>query len=88
MSARPEECPPEVMLALARALADKSLRDKLADDAEGALRGAGVEVHRLPAGALDAIGSASDGDELDQLGEACRTVLAYSEKAGHTNCFL
>jgi hypothetical protein len=85
---KPDDCPPDVIAALARALADDGVRGRLPDDAEGALRGAGVAVERLPGGALDAIRSAGSG-ELDEIGAACRTVLAYSGKVGlGSNCFL
>jgi len=86
MSARPDDCPPDVIFALANALADDGVRGRLGDDPERALRSAGVEVDRLPRGALDGIRSSS-ADELDELGAACRTVLAYSLK-GESNCFL
>ena len=92
MSTRPDDCPPEVMAALAEALgqasADDDVRRGLRDDLEGSLRKARVDVERVPGDALDAIRSASD-EELAQLAWACRTVLIYSSKGpGGTNCFL
>ena len=92
MSTGPDDCPPEVMAALAEALAqasaDDDVRRALREDLEGALRKAYVDVERMPRTALDAIRSASD-EELAQLAWACRTVLVYSPKGpGGTNCFL
>jgi hypothetical protein len=79
MSTQSDDTPPEVLAALGRALADDEVRGGLSDDAEGALRRAGVDVDRLPSRVLDVLGSATR-EELEELGRACATVAAFSDR--------
>jgi hypothetical protein len=83
-----DETPKEVLAQLGRALADTGVRAKVSKDAGRALREAGVDVDRLPEGAVDALDGASD-RELEEIGQACETVGRYSNKIGlGTNEFL
>jgi hypothetical protein len=88
MSMQYDETPGDVLADLGRALADERVRGRVSDDAKGALQEAGVDVDKLPGGALDAIGSAQP-EELEELGRACATVRAFSKRLGlGTNEFL
>jgi hypothetical protein len=66
----------DALVALSRAIGDRSNHAAIAQDAEGALAGLGVDLDALPPGARDALANLSE-DDLEQVAAANEQLVKF-----------
>jgi hypothetical protein len=69
----------DALVALSRAISDRSNHAAIARDARGALEGLGVSFDDLPPGARDALSKLSE-DDLEQVAAANERLIKFGFK--------